>query len=423
MTKFRAYLERQQPPKVLDLLTPAGAKSSLFVTIPCFDEPDLLESLKSLAACHPPASTVTVIVVVNASEKASPEVQAQNLKSIQDVLDWWEHPPRPFFHLRLLHAPALPAKWAGVGWARKIAMDAAIHALDQSEMEDGILIAFDADSTVSANYFTAIENGFRKNNSFNFVTINFSHWVDDPELTPSLREGIIRYELYLRYLRNAMQWSGYPHAIHTVGSSFAVRASAYVKQGGMNRRQAGEDFHFLHKMVLLGNYGRIGEATVYPSSRISHRVPFGTGAALKRWEAGDQELKTSYSLELFRTLKPLLNDPLFFFATDEQNWHVRLDTFDQRLQHCIAATKTTERLKELKKNCGDAKTFVRRFYHEISAFWIIQYLNQSEESMGGKGILEEEATNLLSEQGVELPQVVSARELLEIYRCIDNSGE
>jgi hypothetical protein len=317
----------------------------------------------------------------------------------------------------------LPAKWAGVGWARKIAMDAAIGSIDQSEMEDGILIAFDADSTVTTNYFTAIENGFRENNSFNFVTINFSHQVDDPELTPSLREGIIRYELYLRYLRNAMQWCGYPHAIHTVGSSFAVRASAYVKQGGMNRRQAGEDFHFLHKMVLLGNYGRIGEATVTPSCRISHRVPFGTGAALKRWEAGDQELKTTYALELFRTLKPLLKDPLFFFNNDDQNWPVRLDHFDARLQQCLAATKTTERLKELKKNCGDAKTFVRRFYHEISAFWIIQYLNQCEESKGGKGMLEVEATSLLSEQGVDLPQVLSTRELLNIYRSIDNPKE
>jgi hypothetical protein len=43
--------------------------------------------------------------------------------------------------------------------------------------------------------------------------------------------------------------------------------------------------------------------------------------------------------------------------------------------------------------------------------------------MGGKGMLEVEATSLLSEQEVELPQVVSARELLNIYRSIDNPKE
>ena len=85
----------------------------------------------------------------------------------------------------------------------------------------------------------------KKNPLYHFVNLNFCHPVDDPTLESSMREGIILYELYLRYLRNAMQWCGYPHSIHTVGSSFAVRASAYVKQGGMNRRQAADDFRIL----------------------------------------------------------------------------------------------------------------------------------------------------------------------------------
>ena len=150
----------------------------------------------------------------------------------------------------------------------------------------GILVACDADSLVSTNYLTSIENSFLRNPQYNFVNLNFCHPVDDPTLAPSMRQGIILYELYLRYLRNAMQWCGYPHAIHTVGSSFAVKASAYVKQGGMNRRQAGEDFHFLHKIVLLGDYGHITEATVYPAARISHRVPFGTGSGIEKMGRG-----------------------------------------------------------------------------------------------------------------------------------------
>jgi hypothetical protein len=38
-------------------------------------------------------------------------------------------------------------------------------------------------------------------------------------------------------------------------------------------------------------------------------------------------------------------------------------------------------------------------------------------------MLEVEATSLLSEQGVDLPQVLSTRELLNIYRNIDNPKE
>jgi hypothetical protein len=338
-------------------------------------------------------------------------------------LAWWKNDPKPFFQLKLLHAPSLPSKWAGVGWARKIAMDEAIRSLVRSGKEEGILVAFDADSVVSQNYFSAIDTAFRKNSTYNFVHLNFCHPVDDPALTNSMREGIIQYELYLRYLRNAMQWCGYPHAIHTVGSSFAVKASAYVKQGGMNRRQAGEDFHFLHKMVLLGDYGQINEATVFPAARISHRVPFGTGAALKKWEEGDQELYMAYALKSFSSLRPLFCDPGLFFVTDREVWKERFAQFDPILQNYLMQTGTADKLNELKKNCADVKTFTKRFYHLVNAFWIIQYLNLCESQEGGKGVLVEGATNLLTELEMETKADITARELLEIYRKLDNPAE
>jgi hypothetical protein len=205
-----------------------------------------------------------------------------------------------------------------------------------------------------------------------------------------------------------------------VGSSFAVKASAYVKQGGMNRRQAGEDFHFLHKMVLLGDYGMVGAATVYPSCRISHRVPFGTGAALKKWEEGDKELYSTYSLDIFRTLQPLLSDPAFFFANDKEIWRERIQQFDPRLQNYIAETGSIDRLNELKNNCAELRTFSRRFYHEISAFWIIRYLNQCEQTEGGKGNLMEEAIKLLTELDCKTSGKMTARTILEIFRQLDN---
>jgi len=419
MSRFSAYLERQRPPGIIEHLSETDQGSTLFVTIPCYDEPGLLFALNSLTQCTPPSSGVTVIVVVNSSDKASPEVLDQNQCTIREVLDWWQNSPRPFFQLRLLQAPSLPSKWAGVGWARKIAMDEAVRILDCSEKEEGILAAFDADSTVSANYFTELESVFRRNPTYNFVNLNFCHPVDDPALCDSLREGIILYELYLRYLRNAIQWCGYAHAIHTVGSSFAVRATSYVKQGGMNRRQAGEDFHFLHKIVLLGNYGHIIEATVFPAARISHRVPFGTGAALKKWEEGDRELVSAYSLRIFETLRPLFADPGYFFDTDPTFWEERFLQFDRKLYDYLVQIEMKERLIELRNNCADKRNFVKRFYHEVNAFRIIQYLNLCEAGEGGKGKLVVEASRLLERLGIQENGNCNARELLEIYRDLD----
>lgn len=421
MSRFSAYLERQHPPGLIEFLPVYDRGCSLFVTIPCYDEPDLLTALESLSKCDVSSSGVTVIVVINSSDRSPQEALDQNKQTISEVLEWWENSSKPFFQLRMLHAPALPSKWAGVGWARKIAMDEAIRMLDDSEKEEGILIAFDADSTVSANYLTEIESAFHLHPSYNFVNLNFCHPIDDPALPATLKEGIILYELYLRYLRNAMQWSGYPHAIHTVGSSFAVKASSYVKQGGMNRRQAGEDFHFLHKIVLLGDYGKVQNATVFPAARISHRVPFGTGAALKKWEEGDQELYSAYSVEIFGTLRPLFADPGYFFDADPSLWDRKFLEYDRYLFDFLMKTGTRERLIELRDNCANKRNFVKRYFHEVSAFRIIQYLNCCESIEGGKGDLIVESSRLLEILGKE-GKGKNARELLEIYRDIDKEN-
>jgi len=187
----------------------------------------------------------------------------------------------------------------------------------------------------------------------------------------------------------------------------------------MNRRQAGEDFHFLHKMVLLGKYGVVKDATVYPAARISHRVPFGTGAALKKWEQGDTELYSAYALKSFGTLCPFFRNPGLLFNADRTTWKEMIEQLDPVLQNYLELTETLNRLDELKKNCADMKMFTRRFYHLVNAFWIIQYLNHCESRDEGKGILVEEASKLLTKLELATSGDLNARDLLEIYRKLD----
>ena len=67
----------------------------------------------------------------------------------------------------------------------------------------------------------------------------------------------------------------FPYVFHTVGSAMAVKALPYVKAGGMNRKQAGEDFYFIQKLVPSGGYFNLNSTTVYPSPRISFRFHSG----------------------------------------------------------------------------------------------------------------------------------------------------
>ena len=55
------------------------------------------------------------------------------------------------------------------------------------------------------------------------------------------------------------------------------------KQDGLNKKQAGEDFYFLQKIMPMGNYFELNSTTVHPSSRTSDRVPFGTGPIINQY--------------------------------------------------------------------------------------------------------------------------------------------
>jgi len=398
-------------------------RASIFVVIPCYNEPDILTTLNSLAACYPPRAEVLVMVVINDSEDSPQEAVALNITTSGCIADWELQNKGLFFEVQRIVAPALPRKWAGVGWARKIGMDHAVRQLINNNYPNGIIVSFDADSTVLPNYLQAIETAFCENPLFNFFTVYFEHPYDGHQLSASVREGIIRYELHMRYYRNAMQWSGYPHAIHTVGSSFALKASAYAKQGGMNRRKAGEDFYFLHKLVLLGQYGHINSTTVFPAARQSDRVPFGTGAAIKKWSEGSSELRSTYSLEAFNNLKPLFQNATQFWHMEPAEVILVFAGLHPTLQSFCATTQTIDEILELRNNCSNTKVFEKRIFHLLNAFWILKYLNFAHETYYTRVSLETEPVILLQNLGIQTENNVSLENLLEIFRNLDKRVE
>ncbi len=390
---------------------------SIHIVIPCYNEPDVLTTLGSLAGCDPPKSSISVLIVINDADDSPEEVVMQNHLTLNTISEWKLLHPKLFFFLDAIYARALPSKWAGVGYARKIGMDNAVKQLVNNNIADGIIVSLDADSTVSANYLQEIENNFQNNHNYNFFTINFEHPIHTQKHNPDVCEGIIRYELHMRYFKNAMAWSGYPHAIYTVGSSFAVKASAYARQGGMNKRKAGEDFYFLHKLVLLGDYGNICTATVFPAARESDRVPFGTGAAIKKWIQGDLGLMLTYSLEAFNSLKPFFSMVHQFWqkeksAIDIENLHPSLQLFCKNMQ-------IFNEIAELKKNCSNFKVFEKRFFHLVNALWILKYLNFAHQSGFERDDLLSESVKLFYMFDIQIVSSLSIEDILMIYRNMD----
>lgn len=418
MHSFDSYLKKHAgfPPFITEK---PEDHLSCCVVIPCYCEPELFKTLESLLSATPPSLPTEVIVVVNSPEAAPSDALEINQQTIAQFQSWKQRTPSGKISFKLIHIPELRKKWAGAGWARKIGMDEAICRFNLAGNENGIIVSLDADCRVSPNYFVAIEEAFQSCSKCQLFTIGFEHDLQELGLDAGLREGITRYELYMRYYRHAMQIAGYPNAIYTVGSAFAVRAGAYVKQGGMNRKKAGEDFYFLHKVVQLGTFGEISEALVFPGIRTSDRVPFGTGPKLAQFLSGEDSMETTYSFRAFEDLQPFFRKVNELYHLKQQQLTETIDIFPAPLRRFLHHSGAIERILELQSNCASERIFVSRFFHRFNAFWILKYLNSVHDKDYAPESLPKAARQLLKAKSIESTASSDYSTLLHIFRNLD----
>jgi len=392
------------------------AATEMVVVIPCYNEPELSATLQSLFEANNPNCQTTVLVVVNDSDESSDEVTFQNCKTIEELSLLKSTAPQ-WISLQFIYANHLPQKWAGAGWARKIGMDWAITHFNQHTNENGIIISLDADCVVDKNYFTSIFDFFDKQHNSIAATLYFEHRTNEPQ--PQIAEAITLYEIYMRYYKLALQSTGFPWAIYTVGSCFAVKAKAYVAQGGMNRRKAGEDFYFLNKLLQYGHIGEINCTCVRPSARVSNRVPFGTGPALANHLNGSSSLLATYPLAAFDVLVELFTniDNIYQMGENLQSKHLSCNPVFMQFAE---GTFLTDELKLLASNCSNILIFRKRFFHIFDAFRVLKWLNFASTKNYPKSDLLLEVHKLLKKLIANDSKLsVDISELLNTLRNID----
>ncbi len=288
---------------------PVGATETGFsgaVVIPALaEQANLFATLRSLAANPPEClARFLVLVVVNNRTDAPAGDKADN----QATLARLAGECRSLAPLRLGWVDAsspgleLPDDKGGVGMARKLGFDLALPLLDYRS-GGPVLAALDADTLVRPDYLPALESHFGVARAGGAV-IPFRH---QPGGTPREEEAIRCYELYLRSYVLGLSVAGSPYAFHTVGSAMACSAGAYAAIGGMNTRVAAEDFYFLQQLRKTVGVAQVTGTEVQPSSRPSHRVPFGTGRSVSRLLAGEREAVLFYRPECFVILREWLS--------------------------------------------------------------------------------------------------------------------
>ncbi len=387
----------------------------IVVVIPCHDEDFLLLSLMSLQKCERPKCDVEVIVLINESEDATSGIKQKNLVTFEQAQRWASTNNQGWLKFHMLHFDDLPRKHAGVGLARKIGMDEACYRFAKMGNRQGVIACFDADSRCERNYFTAIYDHFTGNPKAQACGIQFEHPLSGPDFPDEVYAAITLYELHLRYYVLAQRWSGIPHAWQTIGSSMAVRCDAYQQQGGMNRRQAGEDFYFLHKFIPLGGFEEIKVTKVIPSPRPSHRVPFGTGKAVgELLKSGGKYL--TYTPRSFEDLRVFCQGelPNLFELND-------LDGFYQRMPDSIGSflriNGFDKKLTEIQLNTSNSDSFQKRFWRWFDAFLVMKYVHFARENYYADVEVTKAAAWLLEKSGLQ--KTGSAKEMLLLFREIE----
>lgn len=352
----------------------------IIVVIPCYREPDILLTLQSLKNCTAPSCKVEVIVVINRSANDPDEVKILNDETFLQISRWKEENDTCNLHFYPVMPEAFPPKYAGAGMARKTGMDEAIRRFHSIGKNKGAIVSLDADTTVEPNYFIEIEKFFNSNPGYVGGTIRFQHRIDKNSMTEKQIEGIRLYERYLHYYKNALAYTGYPFAIFTIGSAFCCTAEAYTKQGGMNKKQAGEDFYFLHKLSQLGPIGEINTTCVYPLARLSDRVPFGTGPILQRWINDEEDLNLTYNFQAFADLKILFDQLDTFFKINDDNYTIFISGLPTPLHEFLIESNFINELNIVNQHSATIDTFRKRFYQVFNAFKILKYINYSHKS-------------------------------------------
>jgi hypothetical protein len=391
------------------------------VVVPACREPHLIAALDSLNRCDKPVGHVEVIVVLNLAENANPDEYIESLKTADEIRAWMDKHSRPEFRFILTENLKMPARDAGVGLARKTGMDQALYRFNYLNNPGGFILSYDADTFCESNYFTAIEAVITNFPNTRGINVYFEHPVMGSDYPETIYKGIILYEMHLRYLNLMTRFTGFPHAYHTVGSCFGVRAESYAREGGMNRRKAGEDFYFLHKIIPLGEFREVNTTCVFPSPRESDRVPFGTGAAIRKYVASHESDLPTYAPECFFDLKAFFNLIPDLFQLSHQATADSLELFKEPLKGFLKDIGAIEGIREIRANSGSQRSFVNRFYRWFDAFRIIKFLNHATGHYPQIPIENAVLVYLKNTGIIPLPVDPSAIELLTLLRKIERS--
>lgn len=358
------------------------------VVIPAYAEKEMLFFTLASLAKNPPSSlknTLVICVVNNKEHSPAPDIE-NNVKTME-ILDALVKkkslkmfkPEKGIYpllnmvsdssmNLGYINASSkgleMPRDTGGVGMARKIGMDKALRLLKKNNKPNNVIISLDADTLVQNNYLPVIKHFFSP--LVKTAIVAYEHQMPEQE---NEQAAICCYEIFLRYWVLGLKYAKSPWAFHSIGSTISVSADAYLEVRGMNRQRAGEDFYFLNKLAKVGKIVYTKETCVYPSARLSTRVPFGTGKRIERFLSGRCEKEYYlYDPRIFLILSQWLQLVQDMLLGNEHEILKKTETIHPRLKSFLEENKFHLVWPKMRRVAKDEKLMAKQFNDWFDGF-------------------------------------------------------
>ncbi|MCF6300539.1 MAG: hypothetical protein L3J52_05420 [Proteobacteria bacterium] len=264
-----------------------------------------------------------------------------------------------------------------VGLARKTAADLALALIATGKIISPWIFSTDADVQLPRTYFKTVENMEK----VSAISLPFRHIT----CSSKLKRQQLKYDFKLFYYRSGIEHTKSQYDYIPLGSTLIIQANAYAKVRGFPKKSGGEDFYLLNKIAKVGIILQPQSPVVEIISRISDRVPFGTGPALQK--IVDAE-KLNYKTRYYH--------PKIFFII--KNWKMKLEyywddrtIFSQPNKDENILSKYWKIEKVLNKAIKQTKTKKRwlQFIHEwFDAFRLLKSVHHFKEIFPDLTILE-----------------------------------
>ena len=252
-------------------------------------------------------------------------------------------------------------KKTGVGWARKTLFN---KILGHARAED-ILVSLDADTRVRPGYIESLLRSFGEHPEWPALAVPYYHHLSGVE---AMDRAMLRYELYMRNYAVNMLLTDTPYQYTALGSAIAMRVGDLRKIGGITPYQSGEDFYLLQKFCKMAPVGTVNDELVYPATRISDRVPFGTGPAIRQ---GMEGTDTPYPIFHHQLWEPVRETMALLPKLYHEDCH------NDFLDFLKMIFQETDLWGPIRKNAKDLPHFIHAFHEKADGLRILQYVRRS----------------------------------------------